>query len=411
MLTEKQLELYGEIAVKIGVNLQPGQELYINCPVERSDMAHLFAKAAYKYGAKYVTVKYYDEKLNRINYENATTERLCEVPNYFVEERMSVVEKNAAFIAITSQDPDAYLGIDAEKMSKRGKAYSTALREFMQAEMSNKFRWLVVPVPSKAWAKKVYPSAKDEYEAMDMMWDAIAKTVRLDTEDPVKAWEEHIGNLKRRSAFLNEHNFEYIHFTNGKGTNLMVGLAQKHMWTGAQEKASDGVMFTANMPTEEVFTAPHMFKVNGIVKNALPLVENGNVIDNFSMTFKDGEIVDFTAEQGYETLKGLLETDAGAKRLGEIALIGKNSPIAQSNTLFYNTLFDENASCHLAFGASYPTTILGGESMSREELAKLGANDSLTHVDFMIGTPDLSVVGIDYNGNKVTIFEDGEWVI
>jgi aminopeptidase len=235
--------------------------------------------------------------------------------------------------------------------------------------------------------------------------------MRLDYENPTLEWDKHIQTLERRASFLNDKNFEYIHFKNAKGTDLMVGLANDHQWISAREKAQDGIHFVANMPTEEVFTAPHREKVDGTLVSALPLCENGQIIDEFSITFKKGKIVDFTAKKGYETLKHLIETDSGTRRLGEIALIGKNSPVAKCNTLFYNTLFDENASCHLAIGKAYPTTVKNGESYSIKQLKEMGVNDSTEHIDFMIGTPDLQVTGIAKDGTKTTLFVDGEWVI
>ena len=227
----------------------------------------------------------------------------------------------------------------------------------------------------------------------------------------VDAWQNHIETLEKRAEFLNYSRFEYIRFNNAKGTNLKVGLADEHVWISAREKAKDGVHFVANMPTEEVFTAPHRLKVDGVLKSAMPLCENGQIIDDFSLTFKDGEIVDYSAKTGYETLKKLIETDDGTKRLGEIALIGKNSPIAKSGILFFNTLFDENASCHLAIGKGYPTTIKDGDKLDLEQLKQLGLNDATDHFDFMIGTPDLSVTGIKKDGTEIKLFEDGEWII
>jgi len=235
--------------------------------------------------------------------------------------------------------------------------------------------------------------------------------MRLDTPDPTAAWKKHIDTLVSRAAFLTEHNFEYVHMYNSAGTDLTVGLATDHVWVAAQEEGQDGIPFTANMPTEEVFTAPHNCKINGKVVNALPLVNNGNVIDKFCITFKDGKVTDYSAQIGYEALKGLLECDEGVLSLGEIALIGKRSPIAESGILFYNTLFDENASCHLAFGASYPTTVKNGTSMTETQLAEHGMNQSIQHVDFMIGTKDINIDGISYDGTVTPLFKDGEWVI
>ena len=274
--------------------------------------------------------------------------------------------------------------------------------------MSNAIRWCVISVPTLAWAKQVFPNSIDPISDLST---AIEKTMRLNTVNPLGAWEKHVQTLNRRSKFLNDKNFEFIHFKNKLGTDLMVGLCENHIWTCAEEKAKDGVPFVANMPTEEIFTAPHRLKVDGTLVSALPLCENGQIIDNFKITFKKGKIVDFSAEKGYQTLKHIIETDKGTRHLGEIALIGKNSPIAKSGILFYNTLFDENASCHLAIGKAYPTTIKGGEKLSKQQLKSLGVNDSIEHVDFMIGTPDINVTGIQKDGNKIPLFIDGEWVI
>lgn len=274
--------------------------------------------------------------------------------------------------------------------------------------MSNAIRWCIVSVPTKEWAKRVFPTSFNPEQELS---NQIEMAMRLDAYSPVEAWQEHIEILNKRADFLNKQRFSFLLFKNSIGTNLKVGLSQNHVWLCAEEKAKDGINFVANMPTEEVFTAPHKDKVDGVLKSAMPLCLNGQIIDNFTIEFKKGKIVSFSAEKGYDALKQLIETDDGTKRLGEVALIGKNSPIAKSKVLFYNTLFDENASCHLAIGKAYPTTILGGDKLTISELKKLGANDSTEHEDFMIGTPDLSVIGVKENGESVQIFSDGEWVI
>ena len=274
--------------------------------------------------------------------------------------------------------------------------------------MSNGIRWCVVSVPTLAWAKKVFPNSPNPEQSLSQQ---IENAMRLNTENPLNAWQQHIKVLENRAKFLNEQRFSFIHLKNGKGTDLKVGLCDNHIWTSARELAKDGVPFMANMPTEEIFTAPHRLKVDGVLKSAMPLCVNGQIIDDFSITFKNGKIVDYCANLGHGALKGLIETDKGTLRLGEIALIGKNSPIAKSNVLFYNTLFDENASCHLAIGKGYPTTVKDGDKLTKKELLELGLNDSTEHEDFMIGTPDLSVVGIKQNGKEVPLFIDGEWVI
>ena len=281
-----------------------------------------------------------------------------------------------------------------------------ALKSYSDAIMGNAIRWCVIAYPSYNWAKLMFPES-DDPEAE--LFEAIKHTVRLDSDDPVAAWNDHIETLNRHAKIMNDYDFSYLRYETSAGTNLKVGLAKDAVWLPAQEKAKDGVPFIANMPTEEVFTAPDNTRIDGVVKNALPLSYNGTIIDGFSVTFKDGKVIEFSAEQGYETLKALINTDEGTKSLGEMALVGKNSPIAKSKLLFYNTLFDENASCHFAFGQAYPTTINGGGDMTAEELAAHNANDSVEHVDFMVGTEDLKITGVTKDGKEVVVFIDGEW--
>lgn len=408
MFSGELLENFARLAVKIGVNLQKGQGLEIICPVEKYQVAEALTKAGYEAGAKIVQVRWSAQNVDKINYENAELDVLTDIPKWYVDSKNYLVENGFCYIAVSAEDPTIFKDVPAEKIAKIYQARSKALKKYSDAIMANAIRWCVVSVPTYAWAKQVFPNSINPEKDLA---DAIKKTMRLDTADPVSAWQQHIEKLNSRAEFLNYSNFEYIHFSNSIGTNLRVGLAENHVWTSAREKAKDGVHFVANMPTEEVFTAPHRLKVDGVVKSALPLCENGQVIDNFSLTFKNGEVVDFSAEKGYDTLKNLIETDSGTKRIGEIALIGKNSPIAKANVLFYNTLFDENASCHLALGKAYPTTVKGGDNLTEQELMDLGLNDSVEHIDFMIGTFDLAVTGIKKDGTKVPLFIDGEWVI
>lgn len=410
MLTNKQMENFAELAVRIGTNMQPNQEVVIRCDVKCQDFAHLIAEKAYAFGAKLVLMQWRDEVLTRINMLNASKETLCDVPDYQIAQNNYYINHKVCLISISAGDPDILSGCDPDKLAAANVALLKANKEFRNATMSNLLRWTIVSIPTPAWAKKVFPNDAPDI-AVDKMWNAIGHIMRLDTDNPVEAWRKHIDTLHRRAAFLNSHNFEYIHFKNAAGTDLRVGLATDHQWIAAEEEGQDGIPFTANMPTEEIFTAPHNKKIDGTVVNALPLVNNGNVIDNFSITFKNGKVVDYKAEVGYDALKGILTSDEGVLSLGEIALIGKNSPIAQSGILFYNTLFDENASCHLAFGASYPTTVRNGNKMTAEELAAHGMNSSLQHVDFMVGTKDIDIDGITYDGKVVPLFRNGEWVI
>lgn len=410
MLNDKQLASYSELVVKVGINLQKGQSLWINSPIECAEIARNIAKQAYLAGAYDVHIQWGDEKLGRLRIDNASLESLLDVPEWIKQSRQSIVDKRMALVSISAGDPNNYTGADMSKLQKVTQNNRIIFENLSNATMTNFCRWCVISVPTVAWAKKIFPEATEK-QAVNKLWKAIAKSMRLDAEDPVTAWRIHNETLKRRADFLNKNNFESLRFTNSIGTDITVGLAEGHIWSGASEHGQDGVEFTANMPTEEVFTAPHKYRVEGVLKSALPLVHDGNVIDNFTIKFKKGRVTDYSAEQGYETLKSLIDTDEGSHFLGEVALIGKNSPISKMGILFFNTLFDENASCHLAIGRAYPTTVRNGNNMTNEELDKIGCNYSLEHSDFMIGTKDINIVGIKKNGEKIQIFRDGEWVI
>ena len=410
MLSQEKLAKFAELAVKIGVNMQKGQEVVVRADVKCADFAHIIAKKAYEYGAKRVHLQWRDEVMSRMDMDYAQTSALCDVPSFAKEFNEYCIARRVCLISVASSDPNALAGCDPKKVAEVNVALRKANQKFSQATMSDFLRWTVVSVPTEAWAKTVFPNDEPSV-AVDKLWEAIAKTMRLDEDDPTAAWRRHIDKLNSRARFLNQQNFEYLHYVSANGTDLKVGLAHDHVWCAAEEAAQDGVTFTANMPTEEVFTAPHRNKVDGVVKNALPLVYQGQVIDGFTLKFKEGKVVDFAAEKGYDALKGLLDTDEGARHIGEAALIGKHSPIAESGILFFNTLFDENASCHLALGAAYPTTVKNGNDLSADELLAKGANDSVEHVDFMIGTKDMHIDGIKYDGTVVNIFTDGEWTV
>lgn len=410
MLNDKQLANYAELVVKVGVNLQKGQDLLISSPIECGEIARQLAVEAYKAGARDITINYTDEKMTRIRLDHGAVDVLTNIPKWLVAMRDTAVDNRACTISISAGDPSIYSGVDADKLSKYNNSLRLAIKKFREATMSNLIRWCVISVPTVNWAKKVFPDC-DATQAVDKLWASIGKAMRLDAADPVAEWKKHIDTLHRRSELLNSYNFDHLLMTSRNGTNLKVGLAKDHLWLAAREMGQDNVPFTANMPTEEIFTAPHKYKVDGVLKSALPLVENGNVIDKFSITFKDGRVTDFSAEKGYDTLKHLINTDEGSHHLGEVALIGKKSPIAQMGILFFNTLFDENASCHLAIGKAYPTTVKNGNNMTLEQLDKMGVNDSLEHCDFMIGSSDFNVVGVTAKGEKVQLFVDGDWVV
>ena len=407
MMEKNLLKKYAELAVKMGVNLQTEDTLVINSPIETAEFARCIAEAAYTAGAKDVIVNYSDQGLNRIRLTNSSVETLADLPEWFGESYNYYARKGACFISISAADPDAFKGVPMEKIGAYQKSRSMALKEYSEAATSNKVRWCVLSYPTLAWAKKVFPNVSDE-EAMKNLWNSIISAVRVDQEDPIDAWNKHNSNISKSLKFMNEHNFKNIHLTNGKGTDLVVELPNNHYWAGGSEEDKNGIFFNANMPTEEVFTLPVKTGVNGVVYSSKPLTYGGNLIDEFSVTFKDGKVVDFTAEVGYEVLKELLNSDEGAKYLGEVALVPYDSPISNSKLIFFNTLFDENAACHLAFGRAYPC-IKDADKMTDEELENAGVNNSLIHVYFMIGTNDLSVVGTTYNNEKVQIFADGNW--
>ncbi|MBO4251249.1 MAG: aminopeptidase [Clostridia bacterium] len=402
------LNKFAETVLNIGVNLQENQGLEIICPVEKSDVAVALTETAYKMKAKTVNVRWDSESVKRLNYLNDSIDTLTDIPKWFIDSKNYLVKKGFCYVAIAAEDPSAFIGVPPEKLAAAAKARGKALKKFYDSVMSNGIRWCVVSVPTEKWAKKVFPASKNPEDDLGRL---IAKTMRLDAENPVTEWEKHILNLNKHAEFLNSHNFEYLHFSNAIGTDFTVGLCDDHVWISAQEKAKDGVPFVANMPTEEVFTAPHRLKAEGTVKSAMPLCYEGQIIDGFSLTFKNGKVVDFSAEKGYDTLKHLINTDGGTKRLGEVALIGKNSPIAKSKVLFYNTLFDENASCHIALGEGYPTTVKESETLTKNDLKNKGLNDSIEHVDFMIGTPDLKIDGIKKDKTIVPVFRNGDWII
>ncbi|MFU7514939.1 aminopeptidase [Clostridium sp. HCS.1] len=405
---EKMLEKYAKLAVKKGVNLQKNQVLLINTPVECVDFARAIAKVGYEEGAKEVIVHYGDQTIQRLKLEKASIDTLKDVPNWVAESYNSYAREGCCVISISASDPDGYKGIPMEKISAFQKSRQLALKEYYDYSMSNKIRWTVVSVPTEAWAMKVFKDSNSK-DAVDKLWEVIFDVVRLNNDDPIKAWDVHNKNIAKKLEFLNEYKFKKLHYKNSQGTDLTIELPEDHIWLGGAEKCSSGIEFNANMPTEEVFTLPKRNGVNGTVTSSKPLSYSGNLINNFSLTFEDGKVVDYQAEEGYDTLKDLLESDEGARYLGEVALVPYDSPISNSNIIFYNTLFDENAACHLAFGRSYPICLVNGENLSTEELLNKGANDSIIHVDFMIGTKDLDIVGYTSENKEIKIFTNGNW--
>ena len=403
----RNLEKYAELAIKVGVNIQPNQTLLIRTPIECADFVRLAVKCAYKNGARNVFVEWSDEECSLARYLYAPDEVFNEFPRWVSDQYVDIAKEGGAFLSIHAANPDLLKDVDPERIANYQKASGIALKEWRSYTLTDKCKWSIVSIPTKAWARKVFPNISEE-EAMDKLWDLIFKCTRVDNEDPIAAWHEHNQNLKQRTDFLNEKNFKTLKYKSAK-TDLTIGLPENHIWESGASVDPNGINFNPNMPTEEIFTLPHKYQVDGVVHSSKPLVYGGNVIDDFSLTFKDGKIVECSAAKGEETLKNLIATDEGSNYLGEVALVPYSSPISDTNVVFYNTLYDENASCHLALGSAYATCIKGGADLPKEEYDKYGINDSLTHVDFMIGSADLDIVGETYDGETIQIFKNGNW--
>lgn len=404
---EQHLQKYADLAVRVGVNIQKGQTLVINAPLSSVEFVRKAAKIAYEAGAKNVHVEWNDEHLTRLKYDLAPEEAFEEFPLWKAKGFEELAENGAAFMSIVASNPDLLKGVDPERIATANKTAGKAMEKYRSFIQSDKVSWTVIAVPSEPWAAKVFPEGTSE-EQVQKLWDAIFKAVRADLEDPVSAWKEHNGTLNEKVDYLNQKKYKKLHYK-APGTDLTIELPKSHLWIGGGGPNEMGVEFVANMPTEEVFTTPLKNGVNGTVSSSKPLNYGGNLIDNFSLTFKDGKVIDFTAETGYETLQRLLDTDEGARHLGEVALVPHNSPISNSNILFYNTLFDENASNHLALGNSYAFCIEGGKKMTKEELETNGLNNSITHVDFMIGSAEMDIDGETADGKSEALFKKGNW--
>ena len=403
----EKLDKYAELAVRVGINIQPGQTLVIMAPIESADFVRRAAKKAYEAGAKNVHVEWSDEELTLIKFMNAPDEAFKEYPLWKAKGYEEIAKEGAAFLSISASNPDLLKDVDPERVATANKARAQALQEYRKYIQAGKVSWAIVSVPTEEWSAKIFPNLSKE-ERIESLWENIFKVTRVDTEDPVKAWKEHIENLNNKLNYLNNKKFKKLYYR-AEGTDLIIELPEKHIWTGGGLTNEKGVYFVPNMPTEEVFTVPLRTGISGTVRSTKPLNYGGNVVENFTLTFENGRIIDFTAEKGYDTLKRLIEIDEGSHFIGEVALVPHNSPVSNSGVIFYNTLFDENASCHLAIGSAYPLCIEGGAEMSKEELEKNGANTSLIHVDFMIGSKDLDIDGETADGKRVAVFRKGNW--
>lgn len=408
-MNEIILKKYAKLAVVMGVNVQKGQTLIVNAPVNTRDLVEAVVKEAYEVGAKQVIVNFYDDKISRLHYEYQDIETLKHIPDYIIEQKTAPLREGACVLHIISEIPEVMAGIDSKKLQEASIARQTALKELSEITMASKVQWSIVGYPNIDWARKVFPNEIDEI-AMHKLTDAILESVQvLEDNDPVEYWKQHDADLRNYVDLLNDYNFKCLHFKNSLGTDLKVDLVNNHIWAGGDEETPSGIMFNANMPTEEVFTMPYKYGVNGVVHSTKPLSYNGSLITNFSLTFKDGKVVDYSANENEDVLTTLIEFDEGSSYLGEVALVPYHSPISMSNILFYNTLYDENASCHLALGRAYPMNVKGGVEMSQEELDEAGSNNSMTHVDFMFGNEDMEIIGITQDGTEIQVFKHGDF--
>ena len=405
MTFEEKLKNYADLIVNVGANVQKGQNVMFRAPVEGAELARLIVDSAYAAGARYVDLIWSDDAVTLSHFEHAADDTFDELPAWMGTALNGAAERADAFIEIRATDPSLLKDQDPDKVARASKARREALKPFMKAVTSSGVNWCLVTMPIESWAQKVFPDVSD---AMTKLWEAVFKAVRADLADPVGEWRKHLERLETRRTYLTNKQYTALHYR-APGTDLKVGLPKGHIWFGGSQPTQAGIDYVANLPTEEVFTLPHKDRVDGVVKSTLPLSYNGNLVEDFEFTFEAGKVVNVKAAQGLESLKNLLATDEGAKHLGEVALVPYSSPISQMGTLFYNTLYDENASCHLALGRAYAFTIQNGANMSSEEAAAVGVNESLEHVDFMMGSDKMDIDGITESGETEAVMRGGEW--
>lgn len=402
----KQLEAYAELLLKTGVNLQNNQPLLISAEVESKDFVIILTEMAYKLGAKDVTVNWRCNSINRARLLQAKEDVLAHPRAWIPEYYKNHLEENCAFISLISANPKALENIPVQRISLQSRAMNETLEFYHRAIMTSSHTWCVAAVATPLWADLLGYEGSLE-EKVEQLWNTIFTLCRNQKNNESEPFSTHLGLLEKRRTTLTDLSFTKLHYTASNGTDLWVGLPKNHIWQGGAEYAQNNVLFTANIPTEEVYSAPQFNEVNGVVYATKPLIYHGNTIDEFSLTFKEGKVISYEAKVGEEYLKELLETDEGSSYLGEVALVDHYSPISQSNQIYFETLFDENASCHLALGAAYPTCLKDGERFAKEELKERGLNHSLTHVDFMIGHEDMTIIGVTAEGKEFIIMEKG----
>jgi aminopeptidase len=403
----QKLESYAELAVKFGVNLQDGQTLVIKSQLNAAPLVRLVAEKAYQAGAGNVHVQWADEPTDKLKLNYAPEDTLKKYPQWIADGHEELAKEGAAFLFILAPYPGILADVDPDRVALATKARQVAMRSFNQYMMSSSVPWCIVAYANEEWAASVFPDLSPK-DAVDKLWDHIFYVNRMDQADPIAAWKKHIESLQERMAYLNEAKFTQLHYR-APGTDLKIELPKGHIWLGGGDTTPEGVKFMPNMPTEEVFTLPKRDGANGTVTSTMPLSYGGQVIKDFSFTFEKGRIVQVTAKQGEETLKKLIDTDEGARYLGEVALVPNDSPISNLDILFEETLFDENASNHLAIGQAYSVCLEGGTDMSQDELVEHGANVSLAHVDFMIGCAEMDIDAQKPDDTWVPLFRKGNW--
>ncbi len=404
MTTEQAIEGYARLAVEIGVNLQPGQDLLVNCDPPHLELARAVAAAAYRAGGRYVDVQINDARVRKAFVELGPEDQLEWTPPWQIARIEHIAENQGAILILVGDaEPDLLADVDQQRVAK---ARMVDLRKrYLELIAERRVAWAIVGCPNAGWANAVLGEPD-----VDRLWQAVASTVRLDEPDPVAAWREHIATLKSRAATLNERRFEAVRLQ-GPGPDLTVGLTNRSRWIAAETETAWGQTHVPNMPTEEVFTTPDLRRADGTVRATMPLVLQGTVVRDLELRFEGGEIVEVRASSGEEVIRKQIETDEGSRRLGELALVDGDSRVGRTGLTFMNTLFDENATTHIAFGQALPEAVEGGDSLSPSELAEIGVNDSTVHVDFMVGGPEVDVEGLDGNGGAVPIIRDDAWVL
>ena len=407
VISSDHIDRLAELTVKTGLALQPGQDLMITAPVEALPLVRRITDYAYKSGAGVVTPIFSDPEMVLSRYRNALDTSFDQAANWLYDGMGAAFDNNTARLAIVGDDPMLLANEDPEKVGRVNKANSQALTPARERITRFDINWNIVAWPGLAWAKRMFPDLP-ENEAQAKLAEAIFSASRVNVSNPIEAWNNHNKNLRKRSDWLNQQNFASLHFS-GPGTDLKVGLADGHEWMGGASLARNGITCNPNIPSEEVFTTPHCMKVQGTVSSTKPLSHQGTLIDNICVKFEAGSITEAHASKGEEVLLKVLDSDEGARRLGEVALVPHSSPISQSGLLFYNTLFDENAASHIALGQCYSKCFKGGENLSKDEIIKRGGNSSMIHIDWMIGSDEISVDGVKTDGTAVPVFRNGEW--